>query len=235
MLPDFAYNQRVATNLVNIGEVIIHGMVFDPKNSLALRTMDLQQVLESIPRLFDLLDERSIDYVLVGGIAMLVYVEGRNTQDIDLIMVSADLERLPELEIEDRNKEFVRARFGELRVDVLLTDNRLFEQVRSEHSVMQRFAERDVRCATVAGLLTMKLFALPSLYRQGQLDRVRIYESDIEQLIARYQLDASRVLHQLSQHVTGSDLNELRGIVVDTEQRIARARERFGDDRKGRP
>ena len=87
----------MAEPLVNIGEVIVHGIVFDPKNGERLRTMDLNKLLESIPRLFDLLEERQIEYVLVGGIAMLVYVEGRNTQDIDLIVARKDLEKLPEI------------------------------------------------------------------------------------------------------------------------------------------
>src|SRR5277367_5217342 len=36
--------------------------------------------------LFHLLDERKLLYLLVGGMAMLIYVEGRNTKDIDLII-----------------------------------------------------------------------------------------------------------------------------------------------------
>ena len=42
-------------------------------------------LIETVSRFFSLLSERQIDYVLVGGIALLQYVEGRNTEDIDLI------------------------------------------------------------------------------------------------------------------------------------------------------
>ena len=83
--PPITCDCTMSVKPVNIGEVIVHGIVFDPKNSEALRSMDLSNLLESIPQLFDLLDERDINYVLVGGIAMLAYVKGRNTQDIDLI------------------------------------------------------------------------------------------------------------------------------------------------------
>ena len=76
----------MSTNLVHIGEVLVNGVVFDPKNSEALRSMDLENLLQAAPRLFDLLEKRGVDYVLVGGIAMLVYVAGRNTQDVDLIV-----------------------------------------------------------------------------------------------------------------------------------------------------
>ena len=39
-----------------------------------------------VVELFTLLWERQTPYLLVGGIAMLRYVEGRNTADIDLLM-----------------------------------------------------------------------------------------------------------------------------------------------------
>lgn len=65
-------------DLVHIGEVIVHGVLFDPKNTEAWRNMDVvENIYRSVPRLFDLLDERGAEYVLVGGIAMLAYIEGR--------------------------------------------------------------------------------------------------------------------------------------------------------------
>ena len=60
-------------------------------------------LIETVSRFFSLLRERQIDYVLVGGIALLQYVEGRNTEDIDLIMAVSALERLPELHLESRD------------------------------------------------------------------------------------------------------------------------------------
>ena len=48
--------------------------------------MKADSLFTQVEQLFNLLDLRKVDYVLVGGIALLTYVEGRNTQDIDLIM-----------------------------------------------------------------------------------------------------------------------------------------------------
>ena len=77
----------MSDHLIDIGEVIVHGVLFDPKNVEAWRNMDLvQNIFRDVPRLFDLLDERGVNYVLVGSIAMLAYVDGRNTQEIDLIV-----------------------------------------------------------------------------------------------------------------------------------------------------
>jgi len=69
-------------------------------------------------QLFDLLDKRKVEFVLVGGIAMLAYVDGRNTQVLDLIVAANAIDDLPELTVEDRNPNFARTRFGELQIDL---------------------------------------------------------------------------------------------------------------------
>lgn len=216
-------------NLVNIGEVIVNGIVFDPKNGERLRTMDLNNLLQSIPRLFDLLEERQVQYVLVGGIAMLVYVEGRNTQDIDLIVVRKDLAKLPEIRIEEENPEFARGWLEQVRVDFLFPRNKLFERIRKDFSINKRFADRDIPCATVEGLLLLKLFALPSLYRQARFDRVRTYQKDIADLIAGYHPSTALLLKELSLHLLPSDLEEIQKIVDQIEQEIVESQQRFRD------
>jgi hypothetical protein len=75
----------------------------------------------------------------------------------------------------------------------------------------------------------MKLFALPDKYRRGHFDRVRMYEKDIADLLERFRLDANPLLDLLSQHMLPSDVEELRKIVGEIEQRIARQSERFGE------
>lgn len=217
----------MTTNQVNIGEVIAHGLAFDPKNCEALRTMDLNSVLRSVSRLFELLDERNIDYVLVGGIAMLVYVEGRNTQDVDIILSSDSLKSLPEIDIQDRKGEFVRGRFGDLQVDLLLTDNALFDIVRREHTTLQQFVQQPVPCATPTGLLLLKLFALPSLYRQGEFDRSELYERDITMLMRKFQPEVEPIFTALAEHLLESDLRELQSIVSEIQTRLDRAERRF--------
>jgi hypothetical protein len=75
----------------------------------------------------------------------------------------------------------------------------------------------------------LKLYALPSLYRQFRFDRVRIYENDVADLMERYEPDLSAVLDELTDFVSASDLLELRGIVRDIEARMAQSRRRFGN------
>jgi hypothetical protein len=217
----------MASSAVHIGDVIGHGILFDPRNSEAVHRMDFNDLLASIPRLFDLLDARGIEYVLVGGIAMRVHAPGRNTQDIDLIVPADAIDRLPEIRIVDRNESFARAEFGSLQIDFLLGDHALFDLVRSRHSRRERFVEREIVCATVEGLLLLKMFALPSLYRQGKFPRVEDYEHDIAVLLREHSPSLEPIFAELACHLSASDLAEVRSIVAGIEQRIAESRARF--------
>jgi hypothetical protein len=206
---------------VSIGTVVAHATLFNPRNR-DRATMDLASIEARVAELFTLLAERRIDYLLVGGIALLQYVEGRNTDDIDLILSLASLDRIPEIEVLERDSDFVQGSFRGLRVDLLLTSNPLFEAVRRTRATVQTFVERTIPCATVEGLLLLKLYALPSLYRQGNFARVGLYENDIATLLHEYRTPLAPLFAELSPHLSPTDLGELRRIVADIEQRIAR-------------
>jgi hypothetical protein len=206
---------------LQIGYVIRNAVVFNVKNWLG-GTMNSDSLIQSVQDFFSILEKRKIDYVLVGGIAILHYVEGRNTQDLDLLMAASSLEKLPELTISKQNMYFVRANYNELQIDVLLTQNPLFKKVHSDYSKVQRFLDRNIPLATVEGLLLLKLYALPSLYRQGNFARVGIYENDIATLLHYYQIDAPSLLSELSKYVNETDFSEIKGVVSDIQNRIKR-------------
>ncbi|QDU91010.1 hypothetical protein Pla175_44260 [Pirellulimonas nuda] len=212
---------------VHIPQTIVFGVVFDPKNNDRVRGMNVDGLFASVGALFDLLETRGIDYVLVGGVAMLAYVEGRNTQDIDLILSHKDLAKLPELVVEDQNQEFGRGKLGELQVDLLFTRNKLFKRVASLHTTRKRFADREAPCATEEGLLLLKLFALPSLYRQGRFDKVDTYERDVAALMRHSAVDALAAVDSLTDVLAPADIDELRQIVAEIAQRQADAAKRF--------
>ena len=206
---------------VQIGNVIRNAVVFNVKNWLG-DMMNSDSLIQSVQDFFAVLEQRKIDYVLVGGIAILHYVEGRNTQDLDLLMAVSSLEKLPELKVSSRDADFVRANYNELQIDVLLTQNPLFKKVHSEYSSVQKFLDRDIPLATIEGLLLLKLYALPSLYRQGSFAQVGIYENDIATLLHYYQPDMSYLLSELSKYVNENDLSEIKSIVSDIQNRIKR-------------
>jgi hypothetical protein len=212
---------------VSIGSVIRNAVAFNPRNWCG-RSVNADALPQAAADLLDLLQTRRIDHVMVGGLAMLQYVAGRNTEDIDLIVAVSALRLLPEIEIIDQNADFARGRFRDLRIDFLLARNQLFDDVRREHSTVRRFEERAIRCATVEGLVLLKLYALPSLYRQGDFTRVAMYEADIATLIQAYRPPLDPLLIALSRHLSDTDLAAVRDILSDIQGRIDRFEQRGG-------
>jgi hypothetical protein len=217
----------MAVSALHIGDVIGHGILFDPRKSEAVHRMDFIDLLASIPRFFDLLDARGIEYALVGGIAMRVHAPGRNTHDIGLIVSASALARLPEIRILDRNESFAQVEFGRLQIDFLLSDHGLFDLGRSRHSRREWFVEREIVCATVEGLLLLKVFALPSLCRQGIYPWVENHEHDIAVLLREHSPTLEPVFAEFACHLSASDLAEVPSIVAGSEHRIAESQARF--------
>ena len=208
-----------------IGEIVRNGVVFDMKNwNRNVASEDsLPQVVD---RLFDLLDQRQISYLLVGGVSLLSYVDGRNTQDVDFILARQSLSELPELVVAEEDQNFARAAFEQLQVDLLLTQNPLFKLVLQNYSTERPFGDRTIYCVTVEGLVLLKLYALPSLYRQEQFDKVSIYESDITLLMLRYPVDVDALATILKRYILATDWVELEQIIDDIQARMARFQQR---------
>ncbi|MCO5181768.1 MAG: hypothetical protein M9896_17150 [Candidatus Promineofilum sp.] len=203
-----------------IGEIVRNGIAFDLKNWGGQTMNDDLKIM--VERLFALLSERQVDYVVVGGVALLQYVEGRNTQDIALIMALSSLERLPEIELTERDESYARGTYEGLQIDILLTQNPLFAFVRQQHASPAVYAESTITTATVEGLILLKLYALPSLYRQGDFARVGIYENDVATLLHAYRPNVEALLVELAPFVSDSDLQEIRDIVKDLQTRFSR-------------
>ena len=173
--------------------------------------------------LFRLLGERRAPYLLAGGLAMLTYVNGRNTKDVDLLISLEASREIPELEMRDRQDFFGRAQFRSVQVDLLFTFNPVFKIVAEKFATIHRFAELEIPTATVEGLVVLKLYALPSLYRQFDWDRIYVYESDLKLLLARYKPQMEPLFKLLQPHLLPTDLTELRKIVSLEQERIATA------------
>lgn len=204
-----------------VGDIIRNGIAFDMKNWQE-EGFNPTQLPDVVEQLFVLLDDREVEYLLVGGIALLSYVDGRNTQDVDFIISKPELELLPEIVLKSENRDFARGDFSGLQIDFLLTQNKLFKLVRQSYVAEQEFGSRRIRTVTVEGLLLLKLYALPSLYRQGNFDRVSIYESDIMLLLLNYSVSLEPLLNILKKYVLASDLEEIQETIADIQNRIRR-------------
>jgi len=201
--------------LEDIGRIVRNALIFNPRNWGAEK-MNLpagDSLVEAVRRLFELLEDRQVAYALVSGVALLHYVEGRNTEDIDLVVAAEDLQRLPEIEIAHQDVYFARGRFRGLQINFLFAANPLFQRVLRDYVKRERLFGHEVSIATVEGLLLQKLYALPSLYRQGDFGRVSLYEGDIAALIYRYEPHVGALLDLLAEYVGEGDLQSLREIV----------------------
>jgi hypothetical protein len=218
-------------SLRRVAEVLLDAWEADPRRWMnappQLRNGAQSRPAMPVPQdamdLFRLLAERRVDYLLVGGMAMLTYINGRNTKDVDLLMSVAALEQLPELKIEDRNDFFARGKFKSIQVDLLLTKNPLFKIVAEKFATQHPFDELAVPTATIEGMILLKLFALPSLYRQFDWERIHVYEGDVKTLLALHKPAMEQLFNLLEPHIPPTDLKELKKIVSEEQQRIAKA------------
>lgn len=91
-----------------------------------------------------------------------------------------------------------------------------------QYATTKAFQEQPIPCATVEGLLLLKLYALPSLYRQGNFTRVGLYENDIATLLNDYQPKLEPLFEVLSEYIGSGDMESLQEIVAEIETRIQR-------------
>lgn len=206
---------------IHIGKVVHHARLFNAQHWQGVPTK-MEDLLQAVSSLFNLLEQRKMKYVLVGGIALLQYIQGRNTEDIGLILNVSALRKLPEINITSRSEYFARGTYQDLQIDLLLTKNPLFAHVQKRHTTPQPFLERTITSATVKGLLLLKLYALPSLYRQGDFARVGLYENDVATLMFYHSPNMQEISNELASYVSGQDLAAIQDNILELIQRISR-------------
>lgn len=207
--------------LLDPGKIIALAHAANPREWGKDMPAQYPQLLHDFLRI---LQERKIPFVVVGGIALLNYIHGRNTEDINLILSAPRLTDLPELVVRDRNEMFARADFGGLQVDLLFLEHPLFAEIAQRFSAPIQYQIGSIPTATVEGLILLKLFALRSLYRQFDLDRVTIYEADVTQLLDRTARVDGFFLGILAKHLPVSDLKKVGSILHESRQKIRRLR-----------
>jgi hypothetical protein len=221
-------------SLQRVAEVLLDAWEADPRRWMnapsQLREDPSQASAMPVPQdaldLFRLLAERRVDYLLVGGLAMLTYVKGRNTKDVDLLLSLEASREIPGLEIRDRQDFFARAQFRSVQVDLLFTFNPLFKTVAEKFATVHSFAELNVPAATVEGLIVLKLYALPSLYRQFQMDRAALYENDITMLVANHTPALEPLIALATHDMEPGDKEELKKIISECCERAKLLRQR---------
>lgn len=196
---------------IAIDEVIQNGQAFNLR-----RTHVMADIRDRVRSLFAALHASPVNYLLVGGVALLSYVEGRNTQDIDLI-IEPETAKMFDWNAHVLDRNFGTANYQGLQVDLLLTSNPLFAHVWHHERTTITFDDLLIPCATREGLILLKLYALPSLYRQGNLTRAALYETDIRLLLQEKSVSSNALFATLAPYIAAHDLDELRNIVRELQ------------------
>lgn len=107
--------------IVHIGKVVRNAHIFNAQQWQGTPT-SMDNLLQTVDNLFELLQQRKTKYVLVGGIALLQYIQGRNTEDIDLILNMTALRRLPEITITSQGMYFALSSQGLRAIQDIVLD-----------------------------------------------------------------------------------------------------------------
>jgi hypothetical protein len=221
---------KVLAGAVFIQRVTARVREGDDGESAAIPAGPGSDIIEQLGEVFlDTLVEREIDCVLVGAMAMLMYVSGRNTQDLDFIASRREVRRLPEVIEAYKNdeKNFREGYFGSLKVDFLLTGNRLFKRIAERYSQPMVIGNRTLKVATPEGLVIMKLYAIPTLLYQFREDKILRYEADLADLLAGTEVRDTVVLDELKKHLKPGEFLAAKTVLQDIRERIAQIRKRL--------
>ncbi len=149
----------------------------------------------------------------------------RPTNDFDFIISKRDIDQLPELIKESSDRNFGRYSYEGTRIDALYRGNPIFEYVMSHCLDSALIDGKNIVRASPEDIILLKLYALPSLYQQGQQRKAMTYENDISGLLMQPEnINFDGLLKVLSGELLASQINKLRNIVEDCQRRANRQR-----------
>ncbi len=182
--------------------------------------------LDDFLKLIELLENKGIDYALVGGVAMMALApNARATDDYDFIGRQSDFESVSELLKVSSDKNFGRYRHNATIVDTLFVENPVFAHAWKNYQADCVIADKKIRSLNPSGIALLKLYALPSLYLQSQHIRVATYEQDLEILfIVDPEINEDALLKFLSKYLADSQIAELKNTCEDIRRKLSRKR-----------
>ena len=102
--------------------------------------------LDDFLKLIELLEDKGIDYALVGGVAMMALApDTRATDDYDFIGRQDDFESVSELSKVSSDKNFGRYRHNATTVDTLFVENPVFAHALKNYQADCVIANKKIR------------------------------------------------------------------------------------------
>ncbi len=181
--------------------------------------IDYDMLPELVIKFLNLLEEKQVDFCIVGGIAYLAYIQDRNTKDLDILISVTELEKIIDrVEITNKDVNFTNAVFEGMRIDFLKTSNSLFDCVKKHETTEYNFTEGLYPIATVNGLVLMRFDAIIDLYDKKDFNKMLRFESDAQFLTLNYEIDWEHIWKVCRQFFTDGQIGEFKKMVADWQK-----------------
>lgn len=178
--------------------------------------IDYDMLPELVIKFLNLLEEKQVDFCIVGGIAYLAYIQDRNTKDLDILLSVKELEKILDyVEVTNKDVNFTNAVFEGMRIDFLKTSNSLFEYVKNHETTKYDFTEGLYPIATVNGLILMRFDAIVDLYQKGKFEKIPRYELDLNYLTKYFEIDWENIWKVSRQFFTDGQIGEFKKMVAE--------------------
>ena len=178
--------------------------------------IDYDMLPELVIKFLNLLEEKQVDFCIVGGIAYLAYIQDRNTKDLDILISVTELEKIiGYVEVTNKDVNFTNASFEGMQIDFLKTSNSLFEYVKEYETTNYNFSEGLYPIAAVNGLILMRFDAIIDFYQKENFNRAIFYERDLQVLTLNFDVDWEHIWKISKQFFTDGQISEFKKMIAE--------------------
>lgn len=207
------------THQLAICQSIYDANAFNIRNWRDGFPVDYDMLPELVIKFLNLLEEKEVDFCIVGGIAYLAYIQDRNTKDLDILLSVTELEKIiNDVEVINKDENFTNAVFEGMRVDFLKTSNSLFDYVKKHETTEYDFVEGLYPIATINGLILMRFDAIVDLYQKGKFEKIPRYELDLNYLTKNYKIDWEHIWIISRKFFTDGQIGEFKKMVAEWQK-----------------
>ena len=207
------------THQLAISQSIYDANAFNIRNWRDGFPIDYDMLPELVTKFLNLLEEKQVDFAIVGGIAYLAYIQDRNTKDLDILISVKELDKIIDyVEVTNKDVNFTNALFEGMRIDFLKTSNSVFEYVKEHEITEYDFEEGLYPIATVNGLILMRFDAIIDLYQKGNFNKILFYERDLQVLTLNFEIDWEHIWKVSRKFFTTGQIAEFQKMVAEWQK-----------------
>jgi hypothetical protein len=207
------------THQLAISQSIYDANAFNIRNWRDGFPIDYDMLPELVTKFLNLLEEKQVDFCIVGGIAYLAYVEDRNTKNLDILIPVTELEKIIDyVEVTNKDVNFTNTRFEGMNIDFLKTSNSVFAYVKEHETTNYNFTEGLYPIATVNGLILMRFDAIIDLYQKENFNRAIFYERDLQVLTLNFDVEWEHIWKISKQFFTNGQIGEFKKMIADWQK-----------------